>query len=290
MLEQYREAVEARLRTILPEEEMPPLSAVMRYSLLAGGKRLRPCMLLAAVAMLGEDWHGALEYACALEMIHTYSLIHDDLPAMDNDTLRRGKPTNHVIFGEGQAVLAGDGLLNCAYERMLADALAHPHSLERRVAAMAEIARGAGVEYMVRGQSLDLACEGQENVEVETLRQIHTGKTCGMFLGAMRGAGRFCGADAAAMDALTGYAHAFGLLFQYADDLLDVFSTPAELGKSIGKDADEGKLTAVRLFGVEGTRAQMKALCEEAVGHIAHFQEAAEPFIQLAADMLVRRK
>ena len=209
---------------------------------------------------------------------------------MDNDTLRRGKPTNHVIFGEGQAVLAGDGLLNCAYERMLADALAHPHSLERRVAAMAEIARGAGVEYMVRGQSLDLACEGQENVEAETLRQIHTGKTCGMFLGAMRGAGRFCGADAAAMDALTGYAHAFGLLFQYADDLLDVFSTPAELGKSIGKDADEGKLTAVRLFGVEGTRAQMKALCEEAVGHIAHFQEAAEPFIQLAADMLVRRK
>lgn len=290
MLEQYREAVEARLRTILPEEEMPPLSAAMRYSLLAGGKRLRPCMLLAAVAMMGEDWRGALEYACALEMIHTYSLIHDDLPAMDNDTLRRGKPTNHVIFGEGQAVLAGDGLLNCAYERMLADALAHPHSLERRVAVMAEIARGAGVEYMVRGQSLDLACEGQENVEAETLRQIHTGKTCGMFLGAMRGAGRFCGADAAAMDALTGYAHAFGLLFQYADDLLDVFSTPAELGKSIGKDADEGKLTAVRLFGVEGTRAQMKALCEEAVGHIAHFQEAAEPFIQLAADMLVRRK
>ena len=144
MLEQYREAVEARLRTILPEEEMPPLSAAMRYSLLAGGKRLRPCMLLAAVAMMGEDWRGALEYACALEMIHTYSLIHDDLPAMDNDTLRRGKPTNHVIFGEGQAVLAGDGLLNCAYERMLADALAHPHSLERRVAAMAEIA-GSGL-------------------------------------------------------------------------------------------------------------------------------------------------
>ena len=131
MLEQYREAVEARLRTILPEEEMPPLRAAMRYSLLAGGKRLRPCMLLAAVAMMGEDWRGALEYACALEMIHTYSLIHDDLPAMDNDTLRRGKPTNHVIFGEGQAVLAGDGLLNCAYERMLAAALAHPHSLER---------------------------------------------------------------------------------------------------------------------------------------------------------------
>ena len=111
-MEQYREAVEARVRTILPEEEMPPLSAAMRYSLLAGGKRLRPCMLLAAVAMMGEDWRGALEYACALEMIHTYSLIHDDLPAMDNDTLRRGKPTNHVIFGEGQAVLAGDGLLN----------------------------------------------------------------------------------------------------------------------------------------------------------------------------------
>ena len=149
MLEQYREAVEARLRTILPEEEMPPLSAAMRYSLLAGGKRLRPCMLLAAVAMLGEDWHGALEYACALEMIHTYSLIHDDLPAMDNDTLRRGKPTNHVVFGEGQAVLAGDGLLNCAYERMLADALAHPSSLERRVAAMAEIARGAGMQNIV---------------------------------------------------------------------------------------------------------------------------------------------
>ena len=139
MLEKYRETVEERLGAILPAEEAPPLSAAMRYSLLAGGKRLRPCMLLAAVEMMGENWREALEYACALEMIHTYSLIHDDLPAMDNDTLRRGKPTNHVVFGDGQAVLAGDGLLNCAYERMLADALAHPQSLERRVAAMAEI-------------------------------------------------------------------------------------------------------------------------------------------------------
>lgn len=243
---------------------MPPLSAAMRYSLLAGGKRLRPCMLLAAVAMMGEDWRGALEYACALEMIHTYSLIHDDLPAMDNDTLRRGKPTNHVIFGEGQAVLAGDGLLNCAYERMLADALAHPHSLERRVAAMAEIARGAGVEYMVRGQSLDLACEGQENVEAETLRQIHTARLVACSWARCAGRAGSAARTRRAMDALTGYAHALCLLFQYADDLLDVFSTPAELGKSIGKDADEGKLTAVRLFGVEGTRAQMKALCEEA--------------------------
>ena len=290
MLEKYRETVEERLGAILPAEEAPPLSAAMRYSLLAGGKRLRPCMLLAAVEMMGEHWREALEYACALEMIHTYSLIHDDLPAMDNDTLRRGKPTNHVVFGDGQAVLAGDGLLNCAYERMLADALAHPQSLERRVAAMAEIARGAGVEYMVRGQSLDLACEGKQGVDEETLLAIHTGKTCGMFLGAMRGAGRFCGAGSEAMDALTGYAEAFGLLFQYADDLLDVFSTPEELGKSIGKDADEGKLTAVRLFGVEGTRARMQALHDKAVASISHFQGAAQPFIRLAADMLTRRK
>ena len=170
-------------------------------------------------------------------------------------------------------------------------ALAHPSSLERRVAAMAEIARGAGVEYMVRGQSLDLACEGQESVDEETLRQIHTGKTCGMFLGAMRGAGRFCGADVAAMDALTGLRPRVRLVVPVCDDLLDVFSTPAELARSIGKDADEGKLTAVCLFGVEGERAhEMKTLCEEAIGHIAHFQEAARPFIQLAANMLVRRK
>ena len=222
MLKKYLSAVEERLAAIIPAEKDPPLCDAMRYSLLAGGKRLRPCMLLAAVEMLGGRWEEAMEYACALEMLHTYSLIHDDLPAMDNDSLRRGRPTNHVVYGEGQAVLAGDGLLNYAYERMLDDAAAHTEAIVQRVQAASEIAQGAGVKYMILGQSLDLASEGKADADETLLGRIHMGKTCGMFRGAMRAAGRFCGADERAMQALTDYAEAFGMLFQYVDETLRV--------------------------------------------------------------------
>ena len=290
MLKKYLSAVEERLAAIIPAEKDPPLCDAMRYSLLAGGKRLRPCMLLAAVEMLGGRWEEAMEYACALEMLHTYSLIHDDLPAMDNDSLRRGRPTNHVVYGEGQAVLAGDGLLNYAYERMLDDAAAHTEAIVQRVQAASEIAQGAGVKYMILDQSLDLASEGKADADETLLGRIHMGKTCGMFRGAMRAAGRFCGVDEGAMQALTDYAEAFGMLFQYVDDLLDVFSTPEELGKSIGKDAEEEKLTAVRVYGIEGARVRAKEFHDEAVRAISHFGSAAEPFIHLVDDMLQRRK
>ena len=177
-LKEYAEIVNARLKEIpavVPENryvigEMPwLLSASMRYSLCAGGKRLRPSMLLAAVELLGGKMEDALDYACAVEMIHTYSLIHDDLPGMDNDSLRRGRPTNHVMFGEGQAILAGDGLLNCAFETMLDAAAGHPDRAGDYLLAMREIARGAGVTGMIAGQVMDLYCENNRISDVSVI-------------------------------------------------------------------------------------------------------------------------
>ena len=259
---EYAKMVEERFEALLPATEkdsfalgsMPGLLVdSMRYSLLAGGKRLRPAMLLAACEMLGGDVDEALDCACALEMIHTYSLIHDDLPGMDNDELRRGKPTNHVVYGVGQAILAGDGLLNLAYEVMLANAARHPAHLDRHLAAISEIARGAGVTGMIAGQVADLYAEGRTGFGEEMLTYIHLGKTAAMFRGAMRGGARLAGADEKTVNALSEYADAFGLLFQVVDDYLDACGDSAALGKSVGKDASSGKLTYVSLYGIERT-------------------------------------
>ena len=251
---EYAKMVEERFEALLPATEkdsfvlgnMPGLLVdSMRYSLLAGGKRLRPVMLLAACEMLGGDVDEARDCACALEMIHTYSLIHDDLPGMDNDELRRGKPTNHVVYGVGQAILAGDGLLNLAYEVMLANAARHPAHLDRHMAAISEIASGAGVTGMIAGQVADLYAEGKTGFGEDVLTYIHLGKTAAMFRGAMRGGARLAGADEKTMNALSEYADAFGLLFQASDDVLDITAS-AEFGKSKGKDERAFKETFSR--------------------------------------------
>lgn len=296
-LSEYAALVNRRLEAIpaVVEEgrfqigEMPwLLSQSMRYSLCAGGKRLRPSMLLAAVELLGGDIEIALDYACAVEMIHTYSLIHDDLPGMDNDTMRRGRPTNHVVFGEGQAILAGDGLLNGAFETMLAAACSHPESAANALLAIREIATGAGVTGMIAGQAMDLYCESQARADVESLEYIQYGKTACMFIYPLRAAGRLCGANEAQLRALTDYGRAFGLLFQATDDLLDVTGSAADMGKTLGKDAQSGKLTCVSAYGVEGTRDHVEKLRREAVSAMACFGGDAAFFTALADSMVNR--
>ena len=298
-LKDYAEIVNARLETIpaaMPEGSFAPgampglLSQSMRYSLQAGGKRLRPSMLLAAVEMLGGDVDGALDFACAVEMIHTYSLIHDDLPGMDDDTLRRGRPTNHVVFGVGQAILAGDGLLNCALETMLEAASKRPDRAMESLLAIREIATGAGVKGMIAGQVMDLYCEHNHVANEEALETIQYGKTACMFIYPLRAAGRLCGANERTLEALTAYGRAFGLLFQATDDLLDVTGDAGLMGKTLGKDAESGKLTCVSAYGVDGTRALVERLHNEAREAIEMFGEKAAFFADLVDSMVERTK
>ena len=237
-----------------------PLISAMRYSLLAGGKRLRPGLLLATMETLGADWREGLPYACALEMIHTYSLIHDDLPGMDNDTLRRGKPTSHVVFGEGQAILAGDGLLSEAFELMLR----YARPLEKDIRAMREIGFAAGARGMVAGQCMDLLCEKEKRQGEAELGFIHMNKTARMLIAPVRAGAILAGADEETLSKFTAFARPFGLLFQVTDDLLDVAGDTAALGKHTGKDAEEGKLTYVTYYGVEGARDKARALQKRA--------------------------
>ncbi|MBQ3079125.1 MAG: polyprenyl synthetase family protein [Clostridia bacterium] len=290
-LKEYKIIAEKRLQEIIPEiahgvfekDQIPYLlSESMRYSVLAGGKRLRPAMLMAACEMLGGNIDDALDFACALEMIHTYSLIHDDLPGMDDDDLRRGRPTNHVVFGVGQAILAGDGLLNMAFEVMIEKALSLTNAHDRALLAMGEIAKGAGVTGMIAGQCADLYSEGRSDTGEDMLTYIHRGKTMAMFVGAMRAGARLAGADDIALKAVTDYAVAFGLLFQASDDVLDVTADQTLFGKSKGKDARDGKLTAVSMYTLEGAKKKVEDYLNQAKASLECFGDSAAFFITLA--------
>ena len=238
------------------------LFEAMDYSLSAGGKRLRPVLLLAACDTLGGSLEEALPFACALEMIHTYSLIHDDLPAMDNDDLRRGRPTNHKVYGEGMAILAGDGLLSAAMELMLRAAVRMGDL--RGVRAAEAIARRAGVCGMVAGQVMDVTGEGSEPT-AEKVDYIHRHKTADLLTAPIEAGFILAGADAATVAAVCEYGLQLGLAFQMVDDLLDVEGDAATLGKTPGKDAAEGKLTWVAVKGIAQTRLDAAAAVEQAV-------------------------
>jgi geranylgeranyl diphosphate synthase, type II len=298
MLEEYARFVDESLERALEEKpwssdghEAPPLlRQAMRYSAMAGGKRLRPSMLLAAIDMMGGDRTEALPYAAAVEMIHTYSLVHDDLPGMDDDCLRRGRPTNHMVFGVGQAILTGDALLNQAYEMMLSHALSEPSRVLRRTRATWEIARGAGVQGMIAGQSMDLSCEhGAIDPEPAMLKYIHMHKTASMFRGALRAACALAGASEEETKALSRYASAFGLMFQAVDDLLDVEGDERALGKTTGKDQNNGKLTCVSVYGTGGTRALIIELQQDAMDALLPFSERAAFFQDLLCEMTHRK-
>jgi len=265
--EEYRIQVENALSPMLESlGEIPDrLLEAMRYSLEAGGKRLRPVMLLAACDMAGGDTATALPFACAIEMIHTYSLIHDDLPAMDNDDLRRGKPTNHKVFGEDLAILAGDGLLNAAAELMARAALRIADS--RGVRAMEIVMRHAGVTGMIAGQTRDVLSEGEKPRE-DLVAYIHSHKTADLLEAPMEAGLALAGADEAQIRAGFEYGYHLGLAFQMTDDLLDVTGDAALMGKNTGMDAAMDKMTWVALRGIEGTRkdaAEQAELAEQAL-------------------------
>ncbi len=242
----------------IPEQ----LFEAMDYSLSAGGKRLRPVLLLAACETLGGDVNEALPFACALEMIHTYSLIHDDLPAMDNDDLRRGRPTNHKVFGEGMAILAGDGLLSAAMELMLRAAVKMGN--QRGIRAAEAIARRAGVTGMVAGQVMDVTGEGSTPT-AEKVEYIHRHKTADLLTAPIEAGFILAGGDEKTVEAGCEYGLGLGLAFQMVDDLLDVEGDAAILGKTPGKDAAEGKLTWVAVHGAEKTRKDAEAAVNMAI-------------------------
>lgn len=267
----YRQMAEDALVAALDACGAPePLLSAMRYSALAGGKRLRPVLLLAACEMGGTDAREALPYACAMEMIHTYSLIHDDLPAMDDDDLRRGKPTNHKVFGEGMAVLAGDGLLSLAFEVMLGAA-----KDARGIAAMRCVAEAAGTHGMVAGQCVDIRCEAERCGGAQELLYIHRRKTAMLFMGAVGAGLSVAGVEGAKAAAGARFAEALGIAFQIRDDLLDIKGDARALGKQTGKDGARGKLTWPSVHGVPGAQEALGAYTQEALSQLEAFGDAA---------------
>jgi len=261
------------------------LLEAMSYSLEAGGKRLRPAMLLAACDMLGGSVETAMPFACALEMIHTYSLIHDDLPAMDDDDYRRGRLTNHKVYGEGMAILAGDGLLHAAMELMLR-AAAGMNDL-RGVRAAEAIARRCGVTGMVAGQVMDVTGEGKAPTQ-EAVEYIHLHKTADLLTAPMEAGLILAGADAAQVEAGIAYGQHMGLAFQMVDDLLDVVGNAELLGKQTGMDAQRGKMTWIAIRGIDGTRTDAAHHTQLACDAMASFGDQAKFFITLAQSTLER--
>jgi len=261
----------------------------MRYSLFAGGKRVRPILCIAAAEALHYDPKPLLPVACALECIHTYSLIHDDLPAMDNDDLRRGKPTNHVVFGEAAAILAGDGLLSFAFELMADPALSKHIAAENQVRLVHTVAKAIGPLGMVGGQALDVASEGK-SIPFETLRYLHSCKTGALITAAVQAGTIAAQASEQQFAALTEYGKNIGLAFQIVDDLLNVEGTTEQLGKAAGSDADRNKATYPAFFGVEETRNKAKSAVDAAVTALANFDEKADPLRELALYIYARKK
>jgi len=258
----------------------------MRYSLMAGGKRLRPVLALSVCEMLGGNIEEVIPFACAIEMIHTYSLIHDDLPAMDNDDYRRGRLTNHKVFGEATAVLAGDALLNYAFEIMTAHMLHNSKDLLPKVKAMDIIAKAAGVSGMIGGQVVDLESEGKE-IPRELLEYMHRCKTGALIKAPVLSAAVLCGADTEDMNSLVNFSENMGLAFQIKDDILDVEGNLAVMGKQTGSDAANGKSTFVTLYGLEESKAMLQGITEKAVECMERYGASAD-FLKELALFLVR--
>ncbi|MBL9009405.1 MAG: polyprenyl synthetase family protein [Myxococcales bacterium] len=295
-LEQYLGArkawVEAELsRLSAPCDDVPArLTEAMAYSLLAGGKRLRPILALAGYEAACQssgrsaDLSVALPLACAVEMIHTYSLIHDDLPAMDNDDFRRGRPTNHKVFGEAVAILAGDALLTESF----AVAARCPAPAEAVVAAMAMLAQASGAAGMVGGQVIDFSATGQK-VGVEALRRLHRLKTGALLSVSLCAGARLACSSQAVLDGLRHYGEALGLAFQIIDDVLDVTADLATLGKDPGSDAKKGKTTYVDLLGIDGARRHAREVMDAGLASIAALGSSAAPLVALANYTVERR-
>ena len=283
-----RQLVDEALDRALPAEDQPPatIHRAMRYSVFAGGKRLRPILVIAGAEAVGAMADVVLPTACALEMLHTYSLIHDDLPAMDDDDYRRGRLTNHKVFGEAMAILAGDALLTLAF-RLIADnvALVAPRLVAE---AIGEIADAAGTPGMVGGQVVDVESEGKV-VSVQTLEYIHTHKTAALIRVSLRAGARLGGGSAAAIDAISEAGGAVGLAFQIVDDILDVEGNLAQLGKTAGSDERKRKVTYPAYHGVEASRQMARALVVRASAALESLGPTADPIKALCRFVLERR-
>lgn len=277
------------LEKFAPTGDIPPLlKEAMEYSLKAGGKRIRPVLLLETVKICNGPLHLAYPLAAAIEMIHTYSLIHDDLPAMDDDTLRRGRPTNHVVYGEAMAILAGDGLLNCAFQTMTENI---PYDddkyLKAYLKAMNEITCAAGHNGMIAGQVMDMLSEGKQP-DKDVLAYIHNHKTGALLTAPIKAGALLCLCDENTYNSLTAYARALGLAFQIADDILDIKGDNGKLGKSTGKDEQSGKLTYPLVYGLDKTYEKIEQLYKEATSSIKNLNIEKE-FLINTADFICSR-
>lgn len=275
------------LESLIPGEEEYPqsLHKAIRYSLFAGGKRLRPVLVLASCEAVGGSAADALNTACAFECLHTYSLIHDDLPAIDNDDLRRGRPTCHKVFGEAAAILAGDALLTAAFEIIAGSAA----KKERVLRAIRELAKAAGSTGMVGGQVVDIESEGLE-IPFPVLEYIHIHKTGELIRAAVRCGAILGGANDKELKSLNRYGEAVGLAFQIADDILDVEGQAQEMGKGTGGDAKKGKATYPSIIGLDESRMRAEELVEMAVFALSGFDEKADPLREIAGYIVARRK
>jgi geranylgeranyl diphosphate synthase type II len=282
-LEDRLSRVDRALERYLPGEKVLPASLhrAMRYSVFAGGKRIRPVLMIAACEAVGGEAERVLPAACAMEMIHTYSLIHDDLPAMDDDDFRRGRPTNHRVFGEATAILAGDALLTEAFILLSNASVFAGIPAAIRLEVIHLIARAAGSLGMVGGQTVDMESEGKQ-IDLPTLEYIHTRKTGALILSAIQSGALLGGADGGAMAALTRYGEAAGLAFQVADDILDVVGEQEVLGKDVGSDQARGKATYVALLGLEEARGRARELRDLALEALDPLGGPAEPLRQIA--------
>jgi geranylgeranyl diphosphate synthase type II len=285
-----RERVDAALDRLLPPETTypPSLYKAMRYSLFSGGKRLRPILALAACSTVGGEEERIIPFACALELIQTYSLIHDDLPAMDDDDYRRGKLANHRVFGEGIAILAGDALLTEAFSLMTQPE--HVAGLDGSTVLLVvnEVSAAVGGKGMVGGQVVDLESERVE-VDFRTVEWIHVHKTAAFLRSAVRTGSLLGGADGDRLEALTRYGADIGLAFQIADDILNIEGSQEELGKKVGTDAERGKQTYPDFLGMEASRAKAKELVDDAVAALQAFDKRAEPLRAIARFIIERR-
>jgi len=287
-LARHTSAVDGALDHLLPPANAKPatIHKAMRYSIFAGGKRLRPALCLAAAEACGGAIEQAMPLACAVECIHTYSLIHDDLPAMDDDDLRRGKPTNHKVFGEGIAILAGDALLTEAFA-MAARCERWPRYPHEEI--IGELARAAGSRQLIAGQVADLESEGKK-ISAGQLKYIHERKTSALLCCSVRLGGMSAQCSAAQLNALTTFGHNVGLAFQIIDDILDVTQTSAQLGKTAGKDTAAAKATYPSIVGLEKSRAIAARLTRRAFRALASFNGKAAALAALAEFLLKRDK
>ena len=290
-MKDYIAAIEAALEGYIPKGEYKEQELIdsVRYSLDLKGKRVRPSLTLAFAELCGGSAHEAMPFACAVEMVHTYSLIHDDMPCMDDDDFRRGKPSNHKVFGEATALLAGDALQSMAYSVMLSEDTVAEVGAQRAAAAACVLSRKSGLLGMVGGQTIDLGIENIQ-VDIDTVRLMEEKKTANLIEAACMMGCIAAGADEEKVAAAEKYAHGIGMAFQIVDDILDVTSTAEELGKPIGSDADNEKNTFMSLLGIDRCRELVDEYTNEAIDALGAFDGDTSGLADFARKLAERKK